>query len=147
MLLFKTNRILHAFILLWETYSESCVYFVLSPEVSGRTYKYNPQKTHSHTSSQLQKPGCAELGSIAHYHLCITWRNTLLLLGHIFKSLSIALKKKNIYWGSQMAFFLWPINMMNYKFPNIGYNCIHFWNKSSFVMVCNFLNTLTDLIF
>lgn len=67
MLLFKTNRILHAFILLWETYSESCVYFVLSPEVSGRTYKYNPQKTHSHTSSQLQKPG-----------VCRAWLNSTL---------------------------------------------------------------------
>lgn len=64
MLLFKTNRI-HAFILLWETYSESCIYFLLSPEISGRTYKYNPQNTH--ISSQLQKPG-----------VCRAWLNSTL---------------------------------------------------------------------
>lgn len=63
-LLFKTNRI-HAFILLWETYSESCIYFLLSPEISGRTYKYSPQNTH--ISSQLQKPG-----------VCRAWLNSAL---------------------------------------------------------------------
>ena len=67
LLLLKTNRILRAFILLWETYSESCVYFLLSPEIPGRTYKYNPQKTHSHTSSQLQTPG-----------VCRAWLNSTL---------------------------------------------------------------------
>lgn len=66
-LLLKTNRILRAFILLWETYSESCVYFLLSPEIPGRTYKYNPQKTHSHTSSHLHTPG-----------VCRSWLNSTL---------------------------------------------------------------------
>ena len=72
MLLFKTNRILHAFILLWETYSESCVYFVLSPEVSGRTYKYNPQ-------NELSQLLCA-------------WKNILpMLLKYIFIGYGISI--------------------------------------------------------
>lgn len=54
----------------WETHSESCIYLLLSPEISGRMYKYNPHKNYSHANSQLQIPKVCKACAKQHFTIC-----------------------------------------------------------------------------
>lgn len=56
-------------IVLQETYSISCIYLLLSPEISGRMY--NTHKNHNHASRQSQTPRVCRARAKQHFIICM----------------------------------------------------------------------------